>query len=126
MAKDELQTAKDLFECIAVVLGRTARGAISLAANYYEIGGNSLNSIVIVTQMNEKGYTLSKLRQFDVDELILIRCNWVLGISDFISAANLEEVLRKMKTSDIRLCNKVQTSFSSEPLQRQHRDVVLE
>lgn len=64
VTKDDLQTAKDLFECIALVLGRTARSVISLNSNYYEIGGNSLNSIVIVTQMNEKGYNLSKLCKF--------------------------------------------------------------
>lgn len=50
------------------------------------------------------------------------------GIGDFISAANLGEVLRKMNTNQCQstLTNKLSTRFSAEPLQRHHKNIVLE
>lgn len=54
------EAAKVLFETVASVLGRAARSVISIDANFYEIGGNSLNSIYTITTLNEKGYHISK------------------------------------------------------------------
>lgn len=74
--ESKMKPAKVLFETIASVLNRSARSAISLDANFYEIGGNSLNSIFTITTLNQKGYHIS--------------------ISDFIAAIDLGEVLERM------------------------------
>lgn len=53
--------AKDLFETVAGILGRSVRDAISVTANFYEVGGNSLNSIFTICRLTEKGYHISEL-----------------------------------------------------------------
>jgi hypothetical protein len=68
--------ATDLFETIGHIIGRSTRSKISLQSNFYELGGNSLNSIITVTELCAKGYKIS--------------------ITSFIGAENLAEVLRKM------------------------------
>ncbi|XP_050082455.1 mycosubtilin synthase subunit C [Anopheles aquasalis] len=75
-----MATAKDLFETVGQVIGRSARAKISLASNFYELGGNSLNSIITVTQLCGKGYPIS--------------------ITTFIGAKNLGEVLDKICTDE--------------------------
>lgn len=49
-------------------------------ANFYELGGNSLNSIFTVTQLRNKGFFIS--------------------ITDFITAATLGEIIDKLKTQN--------------------------
>ena len=56
---EKMEAAKVLFDTVASVLNSTARAAISLKANFYEIGGNSLNSIYTITRLNEEGYHIS-------------------------------------------------------------------
>lgn len=58
--KNKMQAAEILFETVALILGRSARCPISTNVNFYSIGGNSLNSIYTITQLNEKGYYISK------------------------------------------------------------------
>lgn len=67
---------KVLFETIGEVIGRSVRTTLALHSNFYELGGNSLNSIFTVSQLRAKGYSID--------------------ISDFISAKNLQEVLSKI------------------------------
>lgn len=74
--KYQLQTAHDLFETIGEAIGRSTRATISKNSNFYQLGGNSLNSIYTVAQLRLKGYTI--------------------GITDFISAKNLQEILNKI------------------------------
>ncbi|KAF2902812.1 hypothetical protein ILUMI_03369 [Ignelater luminosus] len=74
--ESQMAAAKVLFETVASVLNRSARAAISLDANFYEIGGNSLNSIFTISQLNQKGYHIS--------------------IGDFIAAMDLGEILDRM------------------------------
>ncbi|XP_041783947.1 mycosubtilin synthase subunit C [Anopheles merus] len=71
-----LTVAKDLFETVGQVIGRSTRAKICLASNFYELGGNSLNSIITVTQLCGKGYPIS--------------------ITTFIGAKNLGEILDKI------------------------------
>jgi hypothetical protein len=54
-----MEAAKVLFDTVASVLNRSARSAISPEANFYEIGGNSLNSIYTITKLNDEGYHIS-------------------------------------------------------------------
>lgn len=57
--KHQMEAAKVLFETVATILNRAARAAITINANFYEIGGNSLNSIFTITTLNSKGYHIS-------------------------------------------------------------------
>ncbi|XP_025833499.1 uncharacterized protein LOC108741169 isoform X2 [Agrilus planipennis] len=76
VADNQMEAARILFETVAVVLNRSARSAISIEANFYDIGGNSLNSIFTIMSLNEKGYHIS--------------------IGDFIASMDLGEVLDRM------------------------------
>lgn len=51
----------------------------------------------------------------------------LLGIGDFISAANFGEILKKMVGSDTKLINGISLpKFTSEPLKPEHKDIVQE
>ncbi|KAG5894177.1 hypothetical protein JTB14_001871 [Gonioctena quinquepunctata] len=102
VALHQMKAAKVLFETIASVLNRAARSAISINANFFEIGGNSLNSIYTISILSDKGYQIK--------------------ISDFLSAVDLGEVLLRM-TTDTKI-NTQAPSFSSELLQPHHKEIV--
>lgn len=71
-----------LFEVVQCSIGIPAFKYLSLKSNFYEIGGNSLNSIYTITLLREKGY--------------------FINISDFISSKNLGEILFKLsKNSNV-------------------------
>lgn len=118
----KMKAAQALFETVASVLGRSARNAISTSANFYEIGGNSLNSIFTISRLNEQGYHISKsfkfLTRFDFYYV------YVLDIGDFISAMDLGEVLERM-TSDTKI-DTHPPSFSSELLKDEFQPNILE
>ncbi|KAL6430303.1 hypothetical protein ACFW04_007784 [Cataglyphis niger] len=72
----DLEKARVLFPTVASVIGRND-ALVNLHANFYELGGNSLNSIYTVTKLRDQGYQI--------------------GITDFITAKDLAEVLDRMK-----------------------------
>nr|QNH91384.1 ebony [Harmonia axyridis] len=78
---NQLEAAKVLFETVASVLNRAARAVIKSDANFYNLGGNSLNSIYTITKLNEQGYRI--------------------GISDFIAALDLGEILERMTAGTV-------------------------
>lgn len=82
----DLAKARILFPTIISVIGNSTRMPITLHANFYDLGGNSLNSIYTVTKLRDQGYQI--------------------GITDFITAKNLAEILNRMKL----------ISFDEEPL----------
>ncbi|KAL0811268.1 hypothetical protein ABMA28_009686 [Loxostege sticticalis] len=86
---EHMETARVLFETVGEVLGRSVRGAVSVRAGFYELGGNSLNSIYTITRLRDRGYYIE--------------------ISDFLSATNLGEVLSHLTT------NPDSTSENNEP-----------
>lgn len=91
----QLDTAKDLFEIVGNAIGRSVRGAITLKSNFYELGGNSLNSILTVSQLKEKGYFVS--------------------ITQFITAANLGEILNLIcTTGDKNYLSQVDDQFQRQ------------
>ncbi|XP_017788181.1 PREDICTED: tyrocidine synthase 3 [Habropoda laboriosa] len=73
----DLVKAKVLFPTVASVIGGGGRTDVKLDANFYELGGNSLNSIYTVTKLKDQGYEI--------------------GITEFITAKNLAEVLDRMR-----------------------------
>lgn len=63
---ENLEAARVLFETVGEVLGRAARGAVSVRAGFYELGGNSLNSIYTITRLRDKGYYIGECFRFVV------------------------------------------------------------
>ncbi|CAH1101373.1 unnamed protein product [Psylliodes chrysocephalus] len=57
----QLEAAKVLFETVACVLNRAVRTEISINSNFFDIGGNSLNTIYTISKLNEQGYYIGKL-----------------------------------------------------------------
>ena len=51
----DLAKAKVLFPTVASVIGGGSRADVRIDANFYEIGGNSLNSIYTVTKLQDQG-----------------------------------------------------------------------
>lgn len=74
--KDQLKTAKQIFEIIGQSIGRELRKKVSVKSNFFELGGNSMNSLYTVTELRNKGF--------------------YIGITDFLTADNLGVVLKKI------------------------------
>lgn len=68
--------AKDLYEIVGQVIGRSTRATLSMNSNFYQLGGNSLNSIYTVAQLRARGY--------------------FIGITEFITAKTLKIILNKL------------------------------
>lgn len=79
VSEKDLAKAKILFPTIATVIGASNRGTVNLNGNFYELGGNSLNSVYTVTKLRDQGYSI--------------------GITEFITAKTLADVLRLLKTN---------------------------
>lgn len=99
-----LEQAKVLFPTVASVIGKSSRSIVNINSNFYELGGNSLNSIYTVTKLQDQGYQV--------------------GITDFLTAKNMKDILLKMT-----ICSKNQDSndtsekpkFFIEPFQHSHK-----
>lgn len=106
----QMNIVKDLYETIGQVIGRSTRATLSLNSNFYQLGGNSLNSIYTVTQLRNKGY--------------------FIGITDFITANTLQDILDKISVGvavqeeQQHLGN--QLEMKSIPLTMQHKSEVIE
>ncbi|GLV44403.1 ebony [Carabus blaptoides fortunei] len=107
VAEHQMQAAKVLLETVASVLNRSARGAVCIDANFYDIGGNSLNSIFTITKLNEQGYYIS--------------------IGDFISAVDLREILNHMSPEKHILPTKALETpkYTAEMLNSEHKSDVF-
>lgn len=100
---NELKMTKSLFETIGEVIGRSTRTTISLTSNFYELGGNSLNSIFTVAKLRERGYFIE--------------------VSDFIAAKSLHEMLAHINengNNDTRQVKNV-AKFTAIPLAMDHK-----
>ncbi|XP_014483038.1 PREDICTED: mycosubtilin synthase subunit C [Dinoponera quadriceps] len=102
----DLVKAHVLFPTIASVIGRNSRAPVTSQANFYELGGNSLNSIYAVTKLRDQGYQI--------------------GITDFITAKNLADILDHMKleSSEEEPLEETidQGSYIFEPLHDSHKE----
>ncbi|KAG6459387.1 hypothetical protein O3G_MSEX011364 [Manduca sexta] len=103
---EKMEAARVLFETVAEVLGRAARGALSIRVGFYELGGNSLNSIYTITRLRDKGYFIE--------------------ISDFLGAANLGEVLAKMSTDSEENNDAKEPQFTAVPMRDEHKQEVID
>lgn len=89
----DLPTAKVLFETIGEVVGRSTRATISKNSNFFELGGNSLNSIYTVAKLRERRYSIE--------------------ISEFISANTLGDMMAHINHFD-KLHKKQKIRISSK------------
>lgn len=104
VSMNELQTTKILFETIGEVIGRSTRTTVSLESNFYELGGNSLNSIFTVARLRERGFSIE--------------------ISDFIAAKTLHEMLAHINengNSDNRL-EKIVPKYTAHLLAMEYKN----
>lgn len=76
----DLDKARVLFETVGNSIGRSIRSKLTKAANFYELGGNSLNSIYTISELRKKGFLIS--------------------ITDFISAPTLGDIIESIKSSN--------------------------
>lgn len=104
--EQDKEAAKVLFETVGEVLGRAARGTLSVRAGFYELGGNSLNSIYTITKLREKGYYIE--------------------ISEFLGAANLGEVLANMSTSPDSGADSNEPKFAAELMKDEDKQQVID
>lgn len=74
-----MDKAKVLFETVGNAIGRSIRSKLTQESNFYELGGNSLNSIYTIAELRKKGFFIS--------------------ITDFISAPTLGDIIESIKTS---------------------------
>ncbi len=96
--------ARVLFETIATVTGKCQ---LSINSNFYDIGGNSLNSVYTVMQLGAKKLFIS--------------------ISDFIEASNLGEILEKICSSkQVDKESPRNSEFSCHPLTHQCKKEAFE
>lgn len=107
----QMEMAQDLFEIVGHAIGRSVRGTIGVKSNFYELGGNSLNSILTVSQLKEKGHFVS--------------------ITQFISAANLGEILNVIskngeKNYFSQLDEEFQRQLTVSPLRAEEKDNDIE
>ena len=72
----ENENAKKVLEIITHCLGNELRGKVTTASNFFELGGNSMNTTYTVLKLQENGFFIK--------------------LSDFIKSSNLDEVLKKI------------------------------
>lgn len=107
--EEDLAKARVLFPTVASVIGGGGRSNVTLDANFYELGGNSLNSIYTVTKLRDQGYEI--------------------GITEFITAKNLAEVLSRMRisTDDVSPENNInEDEYIFEMLNDSHKKDAIE
>lgn len=106
MPSADLAKARVLFPTVASVIGCNGCAQVTRNANFYELGGNSLNSIYTVTKLRDQGYHIS--------------------ITDFITAKDLAEILDRMKlmSSDEESLEETidQKTYIFEPLSNCHKE----
>lgn len=58
----QMEIAKHLFETVSSVLGSSLRSHISPAANFFALGGNSLNAIYTISKLADQGYFIGEYK----------------------------------------------------------------
>lgn len=107
--KDKYSMAKQVFEIISESLANQLRNKVSVKSNFFELGGNSMNSILTVNQLRNHGFYIS--------------------ITDFLAAENLGEVLNKIsvqqiKTDDTNFVKKLK--LVAEPIDHLEKEVCIQ
>ncbi len=54
--------ARTLFKTVSLVLGCSLQKSLSLMDNFFFVGGNSLNAVIVVTKLKDQGIRLGTIR----------------------------------------------------------------
>lgn len=107
------KAAQCLFETVASILGGSLKCPINKDVGFFELGGNSLNSIYTITKLRDQGF--------------------VIGITEFLSSKTLGDILDKIRTEDEdsniladENNNKGKAKYEAEILDDKHREAVTE
>lgn len=106
---ENLKKAEALFETIAEITSHFSNRFISSDSNFYEIGGNSLNSIYVIARLRDRKYAVT--------------------IADFIASKTLGKIIQKMfplECVDRNISSGAienEFGFRSEKLSDKHRDI---
>ncbi|KAJ8666539.1 hypothetical protein QAD02_008201, partial [Eretmocerus hayati] len=104
----QLGRAKVLFSTIASITGLGSGDIINQESNFYNLGGNSLNSIETVLRLREDG-------------------NYI-GITDFITAKNMKDILERMRcggSSTVEKDKNDEEGIELEMLDQSHRNAAI-
>jgi amino acid adenylation domain-containing protein len=106
---NQMEAAHTLFETVVLVLGGSIRSKVCRSANFYDLGGNSLNSVFTVTKLREQGY--------------------VIGITKFTSARDLQDIIDQMcitRDSDnaAAILKQQDKRYAAHMLQNEYKDAV--
>lgn len=99
-----MEAAHTLFETVVLVLGGSIRSKVCRGANFYDLGGNSLNSVFTVTKLREQGYVIGQsdssrytaVNMIITVEVVNLHYSSPAGITKFTSAKDLQEVIDQM------------------------------
>jgi transcription antitermination factor NusG len=132
-----MEAAHILFETVISVLGGSTRSKVWRGANFYDLGGNSLNSVFTVTKLRQQGYVIGQSRSpgytavnmIITDEVVNLHYLSLAGITSFISSKDLQEVIDQMhRTSDSDTAAAIEKQqdmgYVAHMLQDEHKDAV--
>lgn len=134
---NQLEEAHTLFETVVSVLGGSIRSKVCRGANFYDLGGNSLNSVFTVTKLREQGYVIGQsdspsytaVNIIITVQVVNLHYSSPAGITKFTSAKDLQEVIDQMcctRDSDNAAANLKQQDkrYVAHMLQDEHKDAV--
>ena len=136
---NQLEAARTLFETVVSVLGGSIRSKVCRGANFYDLGGNSLNSVFTVTKLREQGYVIgqSDSPSYTAENMMItvqvvnLHYSSPAGITKFTSAKDLQEVIDQMcctRDSDTAsaVLKQEDKRYVAHMLQDEHKDAVNE
>lgn len=115
MPLHDLDMAKDLFETIGQMLGRRRNLTLSLNSNFFDLGGDSMNTILTIALLQNKGYELNITSFIAADNLGEILAN----ISDGCKKDDTKTIINSLS----KYCNLEMTVV---PLKREHKSETIE
>lgn len=92
--KEQLNTARQVFQIIGQSIGKELRKKVSMKSNFFELGGNSMNSLYTVIELRNKGF--------------------YIGITDFLTADSLGVVLQKISLKKVKTSNDLNITTDME------------
>ncbi|XP_050536385.1 gramicidin S synthase 2 isoform X2 [Daktulosphaira vitifoliae] len=110
VSSTKMSTAKSLFETLSDVLGNSLRSHITSNANFFALGGNSLNAIYTISKLADLGYSIN--------------------VSDFIIAPDLGTIVKKMVFTgkpELSCCSEdwLQEKYLVQILEPKHKNDVI-
>lgn len=109
--KEKLNTARQVFAIIGQSLGTELRSKVTAKSNFFELGGNSLNSVFTVVKLRDNGFQI--------------------GLTDFLQARTVADILNRIVLSkkpqalDGNLRIVADMKLIAEPLDKMEKDEAM-